>query len=122
MKRTVFYIFTAVVLWSCEQETNLEDVISNKWDLKWKKCGLYQNSVDAQIFFNLTDSTNNAWYREGNDTMYFWVSVVDNSTVLIDSSLSEKWEGEIHVEYYSERSLLLSRSNPQCEDESFSFE
>ena len=115
------FLLLSIFFVSCGAEEELEDVISKTWDLKWRKCGLYQSSIDAQINFNLTDSINSGWYREGEDTSYFQFEIVNNQTVLLDSVSNNDWSGVLKVSQYSSNLLELERTNKECENELYSF-
>jgi len=112
----------SVVFFSCGVETELEDVVSKTWTLQWKKCGLYQSSIAAQIKFNITDSVNDGWYQEDLDTAFFYFSVIDDQTISIDSSSSEEWSGILSVSSYSSNTLEIERVPKSCEGELFSFQ
>lgn len=99
----------------------MEDIVSKTWDLKWKKCGLYQSSIDAKINFNITDTINNGWYHENSDTSFFQFQIIDNRTILLDSSSNTDWSGVLNVSHYSSNHLELERSNKSCENEVYSF-
>ncbi len=99
----------------------MEDIVSKTWDLKWKKCGLYQSSIDAKINFNITDTINNGWYHENSDTSFFQFQIIDNRTILLDSSSNTDWSGVLNVSNYSSNHLELERSNKSCENEVYSF-
>ncbi len=114
-------LLISVLLISCGAEEELEDVVSKNWNLKWKKCGLYQSSLDAQINFNITDTINDGWYLETGDTSFFQFEIVDNRTILLDSASNTDWSGVLRVTLYSSNLLELERTNKQCENELYSF-
>lgn len=122
--RNVFfiYLFIFLVVTSCDVETKLEDVISKTWTLKWKKCGLYQYSIDAKINFNVTDSVNDGWYQEMGDTSFFYFSVINDELIQIDSCSSVTWLGSLEVTRYSSNLLEFKRSKQDCSNELFSFQ
>jgi hypothetical protein len=118
----IYLLVVPLILFSCGVEDDLENVISKTWDLKWKKCGFYQSSLNAQIKFNITDSINDGWYSEAGDTSFFNFEIIDNETILLDSASNVDWSDVLNVRKYSSSILELERSNKQCENELFSFE
>ncbi len=124
LRRTIYLVFFSfsIVFFSCGIETELKDVVSKTWSLHWKKCGLYQSSRVAEMKFNITDSVNDGWYYEYPDTVFFYFSMIDNYTILIDSSSSPEWIGVLKVSDYSQNYLEFERSKKSCEGELFYFE
>ena len=121
MLKFIYFILISSLFFSCSEELTLEDIISKTWDLRWKKCGLYQSSIDAKIKFNITDTINNGWYLEGSDTSFFQFVIIDNRTILLDSASNIDWSGVLKVSKYSSNNLELERSNKSCENELYSF-
>lgn len=121
MLKFIYFILISSLFFSCSEELTLEDIISKTWDLRWKKCGLYQSSIDAKIKFNITDTINNGWYLEGSDTSFFQFGIIDNRTILLDSASNIDWSGVLKVSKYSSINLELERSNKSCENELYSF-
>lgn len=121
LSRSCCFLLISTLLLSCSAEEELENVISKTWDLKWKKCGLYQSSIDAQMNFNITDSINYGWYLEGVDTSFFQFEIIDNRTILLDSASNVDWSDVLKVYDYSSNHLELERSNKGCENEMFHF-
>jgi len=121
MLKFIYFILISSLFFSCSEELTLEDIISKTWDLRWKKCGLYQSSIDAKIKFNITDTINNGWYLEGSDTSFFQFGIIDNRTILLDSASNIDWSGVLKVSKYSSNNLELERSNKSCENELYSF-
>ena len=121
MLKFIYFILISSLFFSCSEELTLEDIVSKTWDLKWKKCGLYQSSIDAKIKFNITDTINNGWYLEGSDTSFFQFVIIDNRTILLDSASNIDWSGVLKVSKYSSNNLEFERSNKSCENELYSF-
>jgi hypothetical protein len=116
------FLFVTILLFSCGAEDELEDVISKTWNLRWKKCGLYQSSIDAQMKFNLTDTIKDGWYLEAGDTSFFNFEIIDNRTILLDSASNLDWSDVLKVSKYSSNNLELTRTHTKCENEMYSFE
>ena len=121
MLKLIYFFFISFLFISCSEELTLEDIVSKTWDLKWKKCGLYQSSIDAKINFNTTDTINDGWYLENSDTSFFQFQIIDNRTILLDSASNIDWSGVLKVSNYSSNHLELERSNKSCENEIYSF-
>lgn len=121
MLKLIYFLLISLLFFSCTEELRLEDVVSKTWDLKWKKCGLYQSSIDAKIKFDITDTINSGWYLEGSDTSFFQFEIIDNRTILLDSASNIDWSGVLKVSNYSSSNLELERSNKSCENELYSF-
>ena len=121
MLKFIYFILISSLFFSCSEELTLEDIVSKTWDLKWKKCGLYQSSIDAKINFNTTDTINDGWYLENSDTSFFQFQIIDNRTILLDSATNIDWSGVLKVSNYSSNHLEFERSNKSCENELYSF-
>lgn len=122
MLKLIYFLLLFCLFFSCTEELSLEDVVSKTWDLKWQKCGLYQSSIDAKIKFNITDTINDGWYLEDSDTSFFQFEIIDNRTILLDSTSNINWSGVLKVSKYSLNNLEFERSNKSCENELYSFE
>lgn len=116
---SLFFLFTFS---ACENEVELEEVLSGTMELKWKRCGFYHNQISAKINFNQTDSLNDGWYLEDGDTSFFYFTITGNETILIDSSSNTEWIGELSVSKFSNNSLEFQKATKFCDSELYYFE
>ena len=120
IKKSIFLL--TIVLFSCEAEDSLNNVINKNWDLDWKQCGPYHNQFDAVLSFNLTDSTSDGWFLEqGFDTVYFEASVLSNEAIYIEKATDLDWNGELKVHDFGLNRLDVERKYVGCEKEMFRF-
>lgn len=117
-----YFLFLPLLFSSCEKENSIEDVISKQWTCEWKRCGVYHNSRDIQLFFNYSDTTNSGWVKESDlDTCYFDIAIPNQETIVLSNSTCSSWDGVLKVSRFHRTALEFERSDKSCDNELFLF-
>lgn len=117
----IFIVIVSFLFIGCEEDQDFAETIEGTWKLEWKRCEIYHNDFESVLKFSFTDSTQNGWVTQQEDTTYFDFVLSSNQSIEIVNATNNSWNGIMKFTRVSERYISFEREQKGCENELFQY-